>query len=254
MGNPRNTDMSNYTYGVDAIRPLIGNSEDIARFDLAMALRLDDVPPERINQPHLYTNTMYTKEACHTLLLWSWTRQPDQIEWLSGAEDTVFDLANQMGRKYVENPPLVQAANVRVKIARIAAALAARTCSTTDYETLVIEPQHVTDAVRFMDRLYSMSAFGYRERSREQLEDRTEAERNREDIIDYLGMRPTLAKYLRSTGKFRRQDLEEVLNASREEANSIINTMWEARMVRKDLGDIRVEPTLHTLLRETKWQ
>jgi Mn-dependent DtxR family transcriptional regulator len=65
--------------------------------------------------------------------------------------------------------------------------------------------------------------------------------------------RPTLGKYLRGTGSFRRQDLEEVLNVSREEANAIINTLWEARMVRKDKGDVRVEPTLHALLREVKW-
>jgi hypothetical protein len=253
MGNPRNTDMSNYTYGVDAIRPLIGNSEDIARFDLAMALRLDDVSPERINQPHLYTNARYTADACHTALQWAWSRLPEQIEWLAGAEDRVFELANEMGKRYVENPPLVQAANVRIKIARVAAALAARTCSTTDFETLVIEPRHVNDAVSFMDRLYGMSAFGYLERSREQLEDRSEAEANKDEIRDYLETRPTLAKYLRSTGKFRRQDLEEVLNASRDDANAIINTMWEARMVRKDLGDIRVEPTLHALLREGIW-
>ena len=253
MGNPRNTDMSNYTYGVDAIQPLVGNAEDIARFDLAMALRLDDVRPEDINQPHLYTETLYTQEACHALLLWSWTRQPDQIEWLSGAEDKVFQLANDMGRRYVENPPLVQAANIRIKIARVAAALAARTCSTTDFETLVIEPRHVTDAVRFIDILYGMKAFGYKERSGERLADRKEAEANKDRIREYLEELPVLAKYLRTTGKFRRQDLEEVMNTSREFANSVINELWEARMVRKELADIRIEPTLHDLLRENTW-
>jgi hypothetical protein len=253
LGNPRNTDMSNYTYGVDAIRPLIGNSEDIARFDLAMAVKLDDVPPETINAPYRLGDLPYSSDACHALLMWAWTRQVDQIRWGKGAEDEVYKKANEMGRRYVESPPLVQAANVRIKIARCAAALAARTYSTDDNETLVIAKRHVQDAVKFIDLIYNMPAFGYAIRSREALEDKAEAERNRDDIEDYLRERPVLAKYLRSTGKFRRQDLEEVLNITREGANAIINTLWEARMIRKEAADVRVEPTLHSLLREGAW-
>jgi len=244
--------MANYTYGVDAIRPLIGNSEDIARFDLATALRLDDVAPETINMPYEGGNLSYNAEACHALVMWAWTRQPDQIKWGKNAEKEVYHQANELGRRYVESPPLIQAANVRIKIARCAAALAARTYSTDDNETLSITRRHVQDAVKFIDHLYSMPAFGYTARSEEAINDQKEAEANRHEIEKYLHDYPTLAKYLRSTGKFRRQDLEEVMNMSREGANSIINTLWEARMVRKELGDIRVEPTLHSLLRDNK--
>jgi hypothetical protein len=45
-------------------------------------------------------------------------------------EAKVFDAANEMGKLYIEDPPLIQAANVRIKIARVAVALAARTFST----------------------------------------------------------------------------------------------------------------------------
>lgn len=250
LGNPRNTDMSNYTYGVDAIKPLIGNSEDIARFDIAMAVKLDDVPSEIINAPYEGGDLLYISDACHALLMWAWTRQPDQIRWESGAEAEVYNLANEMGRRYVENPPLVQAANIRIKIARCAAALAARTYSTADNQNLLITREHVQDSFRFINLIYEMPAFGYRTRSQEVLQDRAEAEASREEIEEYLGGFPALGRYLRSAGKFRRQDLEEVLNVTREGANSIINTLWEARMVRKELGDVRIEPTLHTLLRE----
>ena len=253
LGNPRNTNMSMYTYGVDALKPLIGNMEDIRRFDLAMALRVDDVSSDEINQPHEKSNMRYTPEACHAMLLWAWTRQPEHVRWARGAEKRVFELAIEMGMRYIEDPPLVQAANVRIKIARVAVALAARTFSTDKGgENLIITRDHVEDAVTFMDRLYSMQTFGYSQRSKERLADRAEAVAQKGPIKEYLRTRPTLAKYLRTTGKFRRQDLEEVLNTSREEANGVINTLWEARMVYKDLGDIRVEPTLHELLRETK--
>jgi len=253
MANPRNATMQNYTYGVDAIKPLIGNAEDIARFDIAMAVTQYDVAAETINKRVEDGELRYSAEACHALLMWTWTRTADQVVFNKPTERKVFDLANEMGKLYIEDPPLIQAANVRIKIARVAAAMAARTFSTdASYEKIVVTPQHVEDAVAFMNRIYGMTAFGYRERSREILSDRLAAEENREDIEQYLVSYPLLAKHLRNAGKFRRQDLEELLAISKEEANAIINKLYNARMVRRVLGDIYVEPTLHTLLRGIK--
>lgn len=254
LANPRNATMANYTYGVDAIKPLIGNAEDIARFDLAMAVTMFDVPAETINQPAGGGELIFTSEACHSLLMWVWTRQAEQVVWAERAEGKVFDAANELGKMYIEDPPLIQAANIRIKIARVSAAIAARLFSTdSSYENIVVQPQHVDAAVQFINLLYGMDSFGYRERSREQLGDRLVAENNKDSMAQYLKGRPTLAKYLRTTGKFRRQDLDEIMNLSREESNAIISTLYENRMVRKVLGDIVVEPTLHTLLRETRW-
>jgi hypothetical protein len=253
LGNPRKATMANYTWGVDAIRPLIGNAEDIARFDLAMAVTLHDVPAEIINQPTTPGELRYTSEACHTLLMWVWTRTPDQVVFSKRAERRVFDVANEVGKLYIEDPPLIQAANIRIKIARVAAAIAARTFSTDrKYQKIMILPEHVDAAVKFMNSLYSMEEFGYLERSKEILSDRKEAEKNKSSMASYLRERPILEKFLRGTGKFRRQDIEEIMDMSREEANGVISTLYKNRMVRKVLGDIVVEPTLHSILRERR--
>lgn len=255
LGNPRHGGMDQFTFGVDAIRPLIGNPEDIARFDLAMAVNKADVPRHEYNRPIETSGELrYTAEACHTLLMWVWTRQPDQIVWQKGAEDEVYKLASDMGGRYVEDPPILQAANARIKIARVAVALAARTFSTdSNHEKILVGKEHVQDAVKFMDILYGMDAFGYADRSRERLDDIAEAESNVAEIRNYLLENRGLAKFLRSNSKFRRQDLEEVLNRDRDGANSIITRLWHARMVRKEGADIRVEPTLHSILREVRW-
>lgn len=254
MGNPPATEMSNYTYGVDSFRAIIHTPEDIARFDLAMAVTFGDVPSEEINKPVRGGELRYTAEACHTMLMWCWTRKPTQVIWSKGAEDTVFKLANEMGKRYTEQPPLVQAANIRIKIARVAVALAARTFSTDEtHENVIVTKEHVQDAVTFMDLLYGLPSFGYAERSRERLLDIAEAEENREEIRRYLLERRGLAKFLRGVGRFRRQDLEEIMNADRDTANAVINKLWTSRMIRKDGQDIRIEPTLHSLLREVRW-
>lgn len=254
LSNPRVGGMDQFTYGVDLLRPLIGNPEDIARFDLAMAVTLHDVPSENINLMRAAEGMQFSSDACHTMLMWCWTRRPEQVLWLPGSEERVLKLANEMGKRYTENPPLIQAANIRIKIARTAVAIAGRLFSTDDTcENIVVGIPHVDAAVQFMDRIYGMTAFGYAERSREAILDKAEAEDKKETIKQYLLGRRTLPKFLRQTSSFRRADLEEIMNTSREEANAIINTLWEARMVRKDKGDIRVEPTLHALLREVRW-
>src|SRR5205823_9872562 len=105
--------------------PLIGNPEDIARFDLAMTVAKGDVPAEEFNRRLDTGKLHYSAEACHTMLMWCWTRGIEDVTWARGAEDEVYKTALALGERYVEDPPLVQAANVRIKVARVAVALAA---------------------------------------------------------------------------------------------------------------------------------
>lgn len=251
MGNPRSgRKMSDYTYGVQAIRPLIGTNEDIARFDLAMSLRQDEVPSGDINRPRRVGRQRYTSEACHELLRWVWSRQPDQVVWAGAAERMVYRAANDLGQRYVEEPPLIQGANVRTKVARVSVALAARLFSTDrSGEQIVVRPEHVRDAVKFIDHLYGMKNFGYRERSQDVIHDRKRAFKNKAKIKHYLLSREGLPRFLRDNGEFRRQDLETMLNYTREEAAAVVNMLWDARMVRRNGPDVLIEPTLHDVLR-----
>jgi hypothetical protein len=251
LSNPRNSKMSDYTYGVQAIQPLIGNPEDISRFDLAMTVALGDVKPDEINRPHRPGKPRYHSEACQLLVRWCWTRSMEQVVWDEGAEEEVYRSALDMGARYTEDPPLVQVANVRIKIARVAVALAARLFSTDPTgELVVIKPAHVRDAVAFLDKIYSMRTMGYAERSREALEDARLAESYEGEVKQYLDSWQGLPKFLRMKGTFRRQDLEEILNMQREQANGIINKLWQSRMVRKEGQDVKVEPVLQRILRE----
>jgi hypothetical protein len=253
LGNPRNAPMSNFTYGVQAIQPLIGNPEDIARFDLAMSVRTGEVPASEINRSHGGGRQRYTAESCRALIRWVWSRKPEQIRWAAGAEDAVYRAAQKLGADYIEDPPLIQVANVREKIARVAVAIAARLYSTDRTgQLIVVKKEHVKDAMTFIDHLYNMPGFGYGERSKEVLRDAEKATSLKTEIKSYLYEKPNLAKFLRNTSSFRRQDIEEVLNVDREQANAVISRLWESKMVRKDKGDVRVQPELHQLLRELK--
>lgn len=256
ISNPRNGRMHQFTYGVHSIQPLIGNPEDIARFDLAMSVSADEVSSEEINRSHdelELVPQVYTADACTASVLWAWSRKSNQVYWEDGAEQAVYAKAIELGKRYTEAVPLVQAANVRVKIARVAVALAARTFSTDEtFENLVVRRVHVEDAVTFINILYSMPNFGYDMVSGEARLDVKDAATRYDEAKQYLYKNEQLAKFLRgqTLGKFRRNDIEDMLNLSREEANSVVARLWDFRMITRDKGDIRLSPMLQELLRE----
>lgn len=253
IGNPRDARMSDYTYGCQSIKSLIGNNEDIARFDLALSVSEGEVSASEINQPVKPGKLRYPSQSCSDLIKWIWSRKPEQIKWQKVAEQTVLDEAQKLGSKYVERPPLVQVADVREKIARMSVAMAGRLFSSTDKDqSILVTPKHVSDTVELIDNIYSMHSFGYRDLSAEWLQDREEAAGNRKQITQYLREEERLAKFLRSTSGFRRADLEEILNTSKEDANAKINKLWTARMIRKERGDIKPEPILNEILREVR--
>jgi 5S rRNA maturation endonuclease (ribonuclease M5) len=253
IGNPRSAAMKDFTYGVQAIKPLIGSPEDIARFDLAMSVASGDVPSSEINRPREVGAQRYQRVSARNLLRWVWSRTPENVRWDEGATQAVYDAAEKLGGLYVEDPPLIQAANVREKVARLTVALAARLFSTDERgEDIIVTRAHVRGAVAFIRSLYDNQDFGYGERSREIIDDSRVAQKNIEAARRYLLNKPGLSKFLRSQGKFRRQDLEEILDVDREEANAMISQLYELRMVYKDKGDVKLTPTLHILLREVK--
>lgn len=239
--------------GIDIIEDLIGNPEDIARFDFAMSVSQDDVPNERINRPERRkVKHEFTSDACRDLILWAWSRRPEQVIWDEDAYRGIYKAAEWLGKRYVDSPPLIQRTNVREKIARIAVALAARTFSTDETGELVcVKLDHVKGAMYFLDELYSYDNFGYFRLSQRSQRNRRIAKRNRDAIRKWLESNPRLLDFLiNRRGSFRAQDLEEMAHMQREEANHVLGKLTEARMISKSKSQILLEPELHSLLRE----
>lgn len=258
LSNPRDNQFGirGYAHGVEAIPPLIGSQEDIARFDFAMSVSEHEVDLESINRRNAEQRAhVHTNEACHALVRWVWSRKREDVIWLRSAEDEVYRSALTLGKRYVPDPPLIQGQNVRVKIARLAVALAARTFSTDEtYTKIIVRQDHVVDAVTFLDFLYGTRGFGYREISDRRRAEETKAVELLDDVDQYLRTRPGLARFLIGCGgRFRRQQMEEQLNLTREEANLIIQRLSASWMVRSSSEwDYRVMPLLHALLRDRK--
>lgn len=244
--------------GMEVIRQLVTNPEDIARFDYAMSAASADVNTDLINSTkHEDVVHRFTDDLCSKLVLWAWSRKAEQVFWMEGVEGAVVEAAREMGRRYVPDPPLVQVENVRMKLARIAVALAARTFSTDRSGDLVIvKHQHVDDAVRFLDMLYGHESFGYLRHSRRQLTARRRAEENQRETREYLDEHKDDVRHtLLSVGGnfFKTRDFEEIGAMDRVEAQVAVRDLLEMKMIRRlSKGMMRMEPALIELLREVE--
>lgn len=164
ISNPRSSARSirYYSSGVEAIRELIGRSEDIQRFDFAVIVGADEVPSELINSPiRKKIQHRFTSELCNNLILWTWSRKKENIKFEHETEKLILQNAIDMGNKYSDNIPLVQATTQRIKLARLAVATACRMFSTNDGINVIVKPCHIEFVRNYLDRVYNTPNFNY---------------------------------------------------------------------------------------------
>lgn len=187
IGNPR-TDpsvptrrLNDYNYGIEAVPELVGNTEDVARFDFALTIAHDEVADTLINRTHTPDQPLqYPPDLCRELLIWIWSRTADDIVFLKGVTEYIMASAFKLGRVFAAKIALVQSADIRFKIARIACAVAARTYSSPDGIQLVIGKEHVDFAYNYLYSIYSKPSAGYLQLS--------QVERDRAELRDKEGV------------------------------------------------------------------
>jgi hypothetical protein len=238
-----------------AIKQLIRNPEDIARLDFAMAVANNEVEADVINSTeHKPVRHRYTSDACHNLIMWAWSRKKEQVIWGRGTEQVVYDAAINMGQRYVSDPPLVQVENIRMKIARLAVALAARTFSCSrNGDKIWVRRMHVESAIEFLDEVYSSEAMGYMRSSRRVLVTRQEAQDSKGKVRKFLKSEPHVLAAIRAIGAetFRSRDFEEQAALTKDEANLVMRSLTEWRMISREArGAVRFEPAMTEVLRE----
>ena len=251
LGNARDgKPLASNTYALDALKRLIGNNEDIARFDIAMCVFSSDVLSSEINKFRSNGKAgRFTTEGYRGILQWAWTRKGTDVRWGSGVQQIVFNAAIKMGKEYIEDPPLVQAANMRMKIARTAAAIAARTYSTTNGKTLLIKAEHVHAAVEFIDRVYSNPGFGYSLMSKQVLRDAADVQKNMINIKDFIVAKPNLIRMIKMSPDVSFMQLKTICGSD-DEVRSIMQGMWEMKAATMSATGMTVEASVLKEIRE----
>lgn len=167
ISNPRSEKpVAAYNHGVDVIPELIGGMEDVRRFDIATVVSSGQVDPKEINRLSRDRDAIkhrFDGDLCKRLILWAWTRTGSEIRFEDDAVQKCVDHANRLTTVYSDALPLIDRGTTRIKIARLASALAARTFSHEDYGTILVRGCHVDFVVKFLCQLYDDPSFGYKD-------------------------------------------------------------------------------------------
>lgn len=164
IANPRNNrTLAEFPHGVAALRELMGDDADIRRLDAAYFVLRGEVDLAAIRNGHVRPKQTHTRAASVGLLMWAWSRKPDDIEFDADAVTACRRHAASMSKKYSGRIPLVLDTEHDEKLARLAVALAARTFSAHEDDATILRVRacHVDHIAATLDRLYSAPACRY---------------------------------------------------------------------------------------------
>lgn len=255
LSNPRSSySLGSYSYGVDAIRELIGSPEDLRRFDAVFMAAAKDIDAEVINNLQRHRPEVehtHTSELCHSLVLWAWTRE--KVVFDDKAYTEILDQSILLGSIFVDSIPIVDRGSMRFKLARLSAALAARTFSTDDESMSVLRVRkcHVEYIVETLVRHYSSSSFGYlhysqAEQERNQILD---AEKIRERITQSPFAKDFIAALLR-TFSITTDDISDWCGYDQLESRDMVGFFVRKRALEKWKRVYKKTPAFIDLLRE----
>lgn len=228
-----------FDHGVEAIATVTDKKEDIARFDYAIVVASDEVNPDIINARHTtqLSDRNGLRDACHDLILWIWSRRPDDVQFEDGAVDIILRESIRLGRKYHVSIPLIQIENVREKVAKVAVAIAGRVFSTNDSaDKIIVTPACARYAVGFFEYIYDRESMAYDIYSTLKTEQNTL--RSEDELLQLFAAHKKRARSwvndLLDTPKITIKSLESSLGLESLLAKEVRNKLVELRAIRQE--------------------
>jgi hypothetical protein len=192
----------------------------------------------------------YTTDICRDLILWAWSRSVKQIVIENETLDAILAGANALADAYTASIPLVEPADQRLKLARLAISLAARTFSTDDNERIIVRLCHVEAIVNFLNEQYSKRSFGYSEYSKllkgEQI---LHDEAVVKQALEALPYAADVVQQLLETQGFTIFDLMDWTELDRDQARLIISTLIRKNAIKRGMGVYVKTPAFIAFLR-----
>jgi hypothetical protein len=256
LTNPRNNGgkLAGFNYGVQAIQALFHEAQDLRRVDLALVLEEGEVDRRMLNTRWDRTKVehKYTSDLCRNLVLWAWSREPGQIEFLPGVEQLLLDKAQELGAEYACDVPLATAADLKLKLARVAAATAARVFSTRDGEKLLVKPEHVEYAARVFDEAYKKEAMSYWHYAQKYQKDNYMSETRRQvisDTIESFSDPSDIVTSLLEVDKITKPNLSDMVNLEKDEFAKLWKFLVARRLINKGDRYYRKTPAFTSFLK-----
>lgn len=247
--------LDSYNQGVLAVKELMGRLEDIARLDIVVSVDSKEVSLKEINVikskkvPHKYTSNL-----CNQLIIWAWSRKVEDVQFAEGVEQLILDLASELGRRYSPEIPLVEPAEERIKLARVAVAIAARLFSTDiKGEKVIVRKEHAQFAYEFLNQCFCKNSLAYdlfsaSRKKREEL-----SPKKRKELIGVLKSFPSwpdLRDLLLEHQIFRKGELIDQMGYETDVARNLFKWMGRNGLIKSTGAGYVKQPIFTNLLKE----
>lgn len=161
LANERNA--GRYRHNIDALSDQMGQPEDLARLDIPLYISGDvgdELLKARQEFPSLEDDEI---DIIRWLVLWAWSRKPEQVVWSEKAQNAVHDLADSLADEFSIGIPVMLRNEAPIRLGRMATALAARLFASPDGHTLSVRTEHVVGAYELYQRFLSDANLGVTE-------------------------------------------------------------------------------------------
>lgn len=227
--------LSAFSFGIEAIQELIGSLEDVRRFDLCMLVAAGQVDIDSMELISTNSDHVFTSSLCRRLILWSWTRTVDQVQFEEDALQALKNFASSLTADFTETIPLVDRGTIKQKLARLSVALAARTYS-HDKDNVIVRRCHVEYIVEMLRRLYCDPVFGYDTFSTAQrsLETIDRPHRVEAFLVHETKHPLDTVRGLLHTDEITETDIQDLCDIDRETARSVISFLVRHHALRRN--------------------
>lgn len=257
LSNPRSGKrLNSYNHGILAVKELIGKVEDIARFDMAITVASTDVDLSGI-QKEVNKNIehVYTSELNNLLLLWTWSRKRDNVDFAQDTVDRIVEVTNELSELYSSAIPLVEAAEQRIKVARMSAAIAARLFSTDEtFDKVVVKREHVDFVFEFLKVSYNKKSMAYNLYSQNQFSKTRMSVEKTKTIVEQFKIKfperwDIMRDVLLENQYFRKTEFVDQTGMTDPEKKEFFSWATTNRLIRSTTGGYIKNPTFTDLLK-----
>ena len=255
MSNTRDgLPLGSYNTGVEALRSVFSHSEDIRRLDFALCVASGEVSDDVLNAPRASKEHKYVGDVCRDLILWAWSLSPDDVVIDNKVEMLILEQALALSERYSASIPLVEPADIRLKLARLAVSCAIRCFSARADGKVEVLTEHVEFIVDFLKRCYDSQYMSYNAFSERAEKESVFADGELTNAIgDFKKLsqcREIIDILERIDNPFRLYELAEQLGMETFEAKDIIRFLSRYRMIKTLPVGYRKLPKLNEFLRE----
>lgn len=230
-----------YQSGVRAILELIGAAEDVSRFDLICTLTDSEVSSTVINSPAPSFREAgdYTEEALQKLVRFVWSLGADDINFTHEAFLASLQTTERMAKRYHPSIPLFKASDGRIKLARLATAIA---CALFSYDAktdkIMVQAEHIVCAEKLLCMIYDKPSLGYLKFS--QAAFGKDQIQNEDKLLHVIGTVLSnrdriyrVVHFLETNGRFTDRELSAVGNIHDRDSNRLIGAFLDSNIIER---------------------